>query len=166
MHAEPVFTTADTSVRDAVRHMTEQRSSYVLIRCPTANLGIFTDRDLRTRVVAAGIGVDAPIGQVMSAPARTVTADRVAATVLMDMLESGMRHMPVLDPRGQVLGVLEDADLRRHVDAAELPAAALDRTGGRPRRTSGRRRGHRRSDRRPVPQRHRRLRDAAASSRS
>jgi CBS domain-containing protein len=111
VHAEPVFTTADTTVRDAVRHMTEQRSSYVLISMPNGDLGIFTDRDLRTRVVAAGIGVDAHIGQVMSVPARTVTADRVAATVLMDMLESGMRHMPVLTQHGQVLGVLEDADL-------------------------------------------------------
>jgi CBS domain-containing protein len=111
VHAEPVFTTADTTVRDAVRHMTEQRSSYVLIAMPDGEFGIFTDRDLRTRVVAAGIGVDAPIGQVMSVPARWVTADRVAATVLMDMLENGLRHMPVLTQHGQVIGVLEDADL-------------------------------------------------------
>jgi CBS domain-containing protein len=111
LHAEPVFTTADTTIRDAVRHMTEHRCSYVLIPMPNGEFGIFTDRDLRTRVVAAGIGVDAPIGQVMSVPARWVTADRAAATVLMDMLENGLRHMPVLTQHGQVLGVLEDADL-------------------------------------------------------
>ena len=139
VHAEPVFTTADTTIRDAVRHMTEHRSSYVLIPVADGQLGIFTDRDLRTRVVAAGVGVDAPIGQVMSVPARTVTADRVAATVLMDMLENGLRHMPVLTQRGRVIGVLEEADLvatstrqsfllRRSIalatNAAELQAAA------------------------------------------
>jgi CBS domain-containing protein len=139
VHADPVFTTADTTIRDAVRHMTEHRSSYVLIPMADGQLGIFTDRDLRTRVVAAGVGVDAPIGQVMSVPARTVTADRVAATVLMDMLENGLRHMPVLTQRGRVIGVLEEADLvatstrqsfllRRSIalatNAAELQAAA------------------------------------------
>ena len=108
---EPVFTSAATTVRDAVRHMTDQRASYALIALPSGDFGIFTDRDLRTRVVAAGAGLDVAIGQVMSAPARTVTADRVAATVLMDMLESGLRHMPVVDHRGRVLGVVEDTDL-------------------------------------------------------
>jgi CBS domain-containing protein len=80
-----------------------------------------------------------PITEVMSAPARRVTADLTAETVLMQMLESGLRHMPVTSTRGQVIGVLEDADLlaasarqsfmlRRSIglagDAAELQAAA------------------------------------------
>jgi CBS domain-containing protein len=109
--AEPVFTTPDTTVRDAVKHMTEQRASYALIPLPGGEFGIFTDRDLRTRVVAAGVGLDTAIAQVMSAPARTVSADRAAATVLMDMLESGLRHMPVLTAAGRALGVVEDRDL-------------------------------------------------------
>src|SRR6185312_13948067 len=55
--------------------------------------------------------LDAPVAQAMSAPARTVTADRAVTTVLMDMLEYGMRHMPVVNHRGQVLGVVEETDL-------------------------------------------------------
>ena len=47
----------------------------------------------------------------MSAPARRVTADLTAETVLMEMLECGVRHMPVVTARGEVVGVLEDADL-------------------------------------------------------
>jgi CBS domain-containing protein len=101
----------DTSVRDAVVAMTERHVSYALIRLPDGQFGIFTDRDLRTRVVAAGLPVDVPISTVMSAPARRVTADLTAETVLMEMLESGLRHMPVISLRGEVLGVLEDADL-------------------------------------------------------
>ena len=109
--APTVFTSVGTSVRDAVRHMTEQGSSYVLVPLRGSRYGIFTDRDLRVRVVAAGIGVDTPIEQVMTSPAETVTADRLAGTVLMDMLELGLRHMPVLSDRGEVLGVVEDSDL-------------------------------------------------------
>ncbi|MDV7988107.1 putative nucleotidyltransferase substrate binding domain-containing protein [Rhodococcus sp. IEGM 1374] len=111
LSAPPVFTPVGTTVRDAVRHMTEQGSSYVLVPLRGSRHGIFTDRDLRIRVVAAGIGVDTPIEQVMTSPAETVTADRLAGTVLMDMLERGLRHMPVVSTRGEVLGVVEDSDL-------------------------------------------------------
>jgi CBS domain-containing protein len=99
------------SVRDVVVQMTDKHVSYALIRLPDGSLGIFTDRDLRTRVVAAGLPVDVAIERVMSAPARTVTTDLTADSVLMEMLECGLRHMPVLTPRGDVIGVVEDADL-------------------------------------------------------
>src|SRR4029079_13543068 len=85
--------------------------------------------------------IDAPVTQVMSAPARRVTADLTAETVLMDMLESGMKHMTVVTSRGEVVGVLEDADLlaasarqsftlRRSIGLAG-DAAELQRIGAR-----------------------------------
>ncbi|MFY9921293.1 MAG: putative nucleotidyltransferase substrate binding domain-containing protein [Mycobacterium sp.] len=111
VHGDVLLVGPDASVRDAVCRMTEHHVSYALIRLPDGELGIFTDRDLRTRVVAAGVSVDAPIIDVMSAPARTVTADLTAETVLMDMLECGLRHMPVVTSRGEVVGVLEEVDL-------------------------------------------------------
>jgi CBS domain-containing protein len=110
-HGDVLSVAPETSVRDAVVRMTEHHVSYALIRLPDGELGIFTDRDLRTRVVAEGLPVDVPIAKVMSAPARSVTADMTAETVLMDMLECGLRHMPVVTLRGEVVGVLEDADL-------------------------------------------------------
>lgn len=134
-----LLVSTDDSVRDVVIKMTEHHVSYALIPLPGGEFGIFTDRDLRTRVVAAGLSVNVPITRVMSAPARRVTADLTAETVLMEMLESGLRHMPVTSTRGDVIGVLEDADLlaasarqsfmlRRSIglaaDAEELQAAA------------------------------------------
>ncbi|MCW2518085.1 MAG: putative signal-transduction protein containing cAMP-binding and domain [Mycobacterium sp.] len=139
VHGDVLLVPPESSVRDAVVRMTEHHVSYALISLPDGEYGIFTDRDLRTRVVAAGLSVEVPITEVMSAPARRVTADLTAETVLMQMLESGLRHMPVTSTRGQVIGVLEDADLlaasarqsfmlRRSIglagDAAELQAAA------------------------------------------
>ena len=111
VHGEVLMVGPAESVRDVVVAMTGHHVSYALIRLGGGRLGIFTDRDLRTRVVAAGLPVDVPIAEVMSAPARTVTADLTADSVLMEMLECGLRHMPVLTPRGEVVGVLEDADL-------------------------------------------------------
>ena len=111
VHGDVLLVASDVSVRDAVVRMTEHHVSYALIPLPDGEFGIFTDRDLRTRVVAAGLSVDVPITRVMSAPARRVTADLTAETVLMEMLECGLRHMPVVTTRGEVIGVLEDADL-------------------------------------------------------
>ncbi len=111
VHGDVLLIEPAVSIRDAVCRMTERHVSYALIRLPDGGLGIFTDRDLRTRVVAADVSIDAPISRVMSAPARRVTADLTAETVLMEMLESGMKHMPVVSARGEVIGVLEDADL-------------------------------------------------------
>ncbi len=111
VHGEVLLVSPDTTVRDAVVRMTQHHVSYALIRLADGGLGIFTDRDLRTRVVAAGLAVDVPIHRVMSAPARSVTADLTADAVLMEMLECGLRHMPVVTSRGEVVGVLEDADL-------------------------------------------------------
>jgi CBS domain-containing protein len=143
VHGDVLLVAPGTSVRDAVIEMTGHHVSYALISLPDGEYGIFTDRDLRTRVVAAGLSVEVPISRVMSAPARRVTADLTAETVLMQMLESGLRHMPVTSTRGEVLGVLEDADLlaasarqsfllRRSIglaaDARELQAAAQDVT--------------------------------------
>lgn len=139
VRGEVLMVAPETSVRDAVVQMTERHVSYALIALADGDFGIFTDRDLRTRVVAAGLPVDVPIAGCMSAPARRVTADLTAETVLMQMLESGLRHMPVTTTRGVVVGVLEDADLlaasarqsfmlRRSIglaaDVPELQAAA------------------------------------------
>ena len=60
-------------------------------------LGIVTDRDIRAGVVAACAGPDTPLSEVMSAPAWTVAADRTGTEALLEMLDHGVRHLPVLD---------------------------------------------------------------------
>jgi CBS domain-containing protein len=75
----------------------------------------------------------------MSAPAYTVGAGGLVGDVLLDMLERGVHHVPVLSAAGQVLGVVDGGDLvaaeargpfllRRAIDlatsAADLAAAS------------------------------------------
>jgi CBS domain-containing protein len=79
VHGDVLVVPPATSVRDAVVQMTAHHVSYALIRLPDGEFGIFTDRDLRSRVVAAGLTVDVPISEVMSAPVRTVTATGLPA---------------------------------------------------------------------------------------
>jgi CBS domain-containing protein len=123
---------ADEPIREAAKQMTAEGASAVLVRSGDS-LGIVTDRDLRSRVIAGGVSPDAPVSAIMTEPVYTVTADRLGGDVLLDMLERGVHHVPVLSAAGQVLGVVDDVDLmeaearkpfllRRAIDLAASPA--------------------------------------------
>ena len=100
----------ETPIRDAAREMSARGATAVIVELGSS-LGILTDRDLRSRVVAVGLSPDAPVSEAMTAPADTVPAERPAGEVLLDMLDRGFRHFPVLSPVGEVLGVIGDSDL-------------------------------------------------------
>ena len=96
------------------------------------SLAIVTDHDIRTRVVAAGAAPDIPLADVMTAPARTVTADRTASEALLEMLDHGIRHLPVLDARGRLAGVIDDVDLLAAEHRAPFRVRALIARAGDP----------------------------------
>jgi CBS domain-containing protein len=106
----PVVCPASEPIRAAAQRMTAAGASAVLVR-DGDRLGIVTDRDFRSRVVAAGLNPDGPVSAVMTEPAYTVRADRLAGEVLLDMLERNIHHVPVLSAASQVLGLVDDGDL-------------------------------------------------------
>jgi CBS domain-containing protein len=108
---EPVVCTPQTTIREAAQLMAAAPSTSVVVELGDGSLGILTDRDLRTRVVAAGLGGDAPVSSAMSAPAYTAGPDRLGGEVLLEMLDRGIRHFPVVSATGRILGVLEDVDV-------------------------------------------------------
>ena len=99
-----------TSVQEAASRMAEAGATCVVVDTGDG-LGIVTDRDLRTRVLASGAGPDTPLSDVMTAPAWTVSADRTANEALLEMLDHGIRHLPVLSAGRRLLGVVDDVDL-------------------------------------------------------
>jgi CBS domain-containing protein len=116
--------TPDTAVQEAARRMVEVGISCVVVDL-SDRLGIVTDRDIRTRVVAEGADPSTPISEMMSAPAWTVTADRSGTEALLEMLDHGIRHLPVLDPGGALVGVLDDVDLMASERRAPFRLRAL-----------------------------------------
>lgn len=111
IRGEPVVCGPQTTIREAAALMSAGPGNAVVVDLGTGGLGILTDRDLRIRVVAAGMSVDEPVSAAMSAPAYTCTADRRAGEVLSEMFERGLRHFPVVSAAGAILGVVEDVDL-------------------------------------------------------
>ncbi|MGO9196547.1 MAG: putative nucleotidyltransferase substrate binding domain-containing protein [Acidimicrobiales bacterium] len=99
-----------TPVREAAQRMTAAGATALVVDLGDS-VGILTDSDLRSRVVGGGLPVDSPVSAAMTAPAFTVPSDRPGSEVLLDMLDRGIRHFPVISATGRVVGVVEDHDL-------------------------------------------------------
>lgn len=110
IRSTPLIVTPETPVHDAARQMSLAAASALIVDLGDT-LGIVTDSDLRNRVVAAGISPDTPVSAIMTAPAHTVSNERPSSEVLLDMLDFGVRHFPVISATGRVIGIVEDHDL-------------------------------------------------------
>jgi CBS domain-containing protein len=108
---EPVTCAADRPLREVSRLMSDENVNSMIVRAENGELGIVTDGDLRSRVVEEGMSVDAPVGEALSGPLTTVSADAAGADVMLAMLDKDVRHVGVLSPKGELLGVLGGIDL-------------------------------------------------------
>jgi CBS domain-containing protein len=106
----PLLCRADEPIRGAAKRMTAEGASAALVRSGET-LGIVTDRDLRSRVVAAGVSADEPVSAIMTTPVWTVRTDSLGGDVLLDMLDRDVHHVPVLSAAGEIMGVLDVDDL-------------------------------------------------------
>lgn len=113
LRREPVTTTRDATIREAARVMSEEAVSSLLVMDGPRLVGILTDRDLRRRVVAAGVDPGAPVETVMTPDPHTAGEREVAFEALMRMLDRNIHHLPVTSVDGQVRGLVTSTDLAR-----------------------------------------------------
>ncbi len=103
--------TRSATVREAAELMLERNIGAILVIEDDRLQGIFTERDLTTRVAATGRNPDTTqLGEVMTGDLDTVSPNDTAASVLELMQEHGYRHVPVLDG-DQVVGIVSIRDL-------------------------------------------------------
>ena len=107
----PLFVDASVSVKQAAQAMQDARVGAMLIAGDAP--AIVTDRDLRGRVLAAGLGPDTPVTQVMSHPLITIDAGAPAFAALRLMLDDNIHHLPVVE-EGKIIGVVSATDLLLH----------------------------------------------------
>jgi len=82
-------------------------------------VGMVTDRDLAVRVIAPGKPVDTPVGEVMSVDVSCCTADMRVEDVEDIMAQRRVRRVPVVDDRGDCVGIIALADIARVAEASE-----------------------------------------------
>ena len=74
-------------------------------------LGVFTRQDVIGRVVLPRLPLEAPIRDVMSAPAIVLAADATAGDAALLMAQLGIRHVVLTDRDGRVAGVVSEREL-------------------------------------------------------
>jgi len=128
----------EITVLDAVRLMMDKRVGAALIADDGRPAGIFTERDLMNKVVAQGKDpAHVRVGEVMTSPVIPVRVDADADDALQIMLERHIRHLPLVDPEGKVLGMLsirnlmqDQIDSLRHEVSGLAAYAGYDGQGG------------------------------------
>jgi len=110
MSRELVTVDAQTSASEAARRMAEAEVGAVLLLQHGELLGIFTERDLLTRVVAEGRdATTTTVGSVATQPAVSVSLNASLRQCAEMLRDHGMRHLPVLDGAKPV-GILSARD--------------------------------------------------------
>ncbi len=120
-HRHVVSCPPQASVWQAACVMTKANCGSVLI-IDTAGvmLGILTERDLMTRVLAKALDAQkTPVSDVMTHNPLCVVPETAVSDAVLILLERGFRHLPVVSSAGQILGVFSIRDaLPREIDSA------------------------------------------------
>ncbi|GAA5167938.1 putative nucleotidyltransferase substrate binding domain-containing protein [Ornithinimicrobium tianjinense] len=120
LRRQPVTAGPGATVREAAQAMTDAGFSALLVVEEGRLVGIVTDRDLRRRVVAAGLDPSRPVRDIMTEGPVTVSADALALEVMLEMTGRNLHHLPVLEVDGSVLGLVTTTDLVRLEQASPV----------------------------------------------
>lgn len=112
----PVMLFAHASALEAAQRMSGEGVSSLLITGDGAEgdaprvVGIITDRDLRTRLLAEGLAYDTPVSEIMSTGLISVAHNQLVFEAMLRMLRHNVHHLPVLR-HGTPIGVVALSDI-------------------------------------------------------
>jgi len=85
--------------------------SVLIVDTPGHLLGILTERDLMTRVLAKALGPTTTlVSEVMTPNPYCVAPGMLVSDAVLVMIERGFRHLPVISSAGKILGVFSVRD--------------------------------------------------------
>lgn len=104
----------DASALDAANMMNDRRIGSVLVMDDPRLMGIFTERDVLRRIVAAHRDpVATPLYEVMTSPVACALPHTTLEEMRLVVRNRRVRHLPVVDDHGRVLGIVSIGDLNR-----------------------------------------------------
>jgi CBS domain-containing protein len=96
----------------AIRMMAERGVGALPVLNEGKLAGIVSERDYARKVILLGrASADTPVSQIMSAPVVTVSPDDPVRRCMRIMTDKRIRHLPVVDPGGAMVGVISIGDL-------------------------------------------------------
>ncbi|MDZ7343263.1 MAG: CBS domain-containing protein [candidate division KSB1 bacterium] len=112
----PVVVSPQDSVKTAVDKMCEVGVGAVAVVKNGDLIGIFTERDLMTRVAQPGLStLDTPVSKVMTRHPQVAPPQMEASEALEFMTDKHFRHLPIVDENGKLQGILSVRHLMRSI---------------------------------------------------
>ncbi|WP_339677893.1 DUF294 nucleotidyltransferase-like domain-containing protein [uncultured Zhongshania sp.] len=117
----PVSVSRTTTVHQAAIRMTEENVSSLLVIDSEKGqdvssgsvVGIVTDLDIRSRLVAKGLSTDIAVADIMSTDLIYVQSNHFVFDAMMLMLKHNVQHLPVLK-KEQHIGLISHLDILRY----------------------------------------------------
>ena len=128
MTHNPASCTPERTARDVAVLMRDRDcGSIPVVESATTNrlVGTVTDRDLAIRGLAAGLGPETPVRDLMTPEPITCVPEDEIEDLRQVMIEQQVRRVPVVDIDGMLVGIVAQADIARE------DGAASDREVGR-----------------------------------
>jgi len=124
----PTVVSPTTTVLETIEAMVRNRVGAAAVVDQGTLVGIFSERDVMTRVALPKKSAEKIlVAEVMSAPVETITPEVSGSEALAIMVDRHIRHLPIVDPRGKVLGMLSIRNLlQRHVEDLAEEVNSLD----------------------------------------
>ena len=131
IHRDVVTLSTQTTIQDVAKVMTEEAVSSVLVTDldkPISDdpeeddgqiVGIITDRDIRTKVVAEGLGLDVTADKIMSTNLVLLDSNAYVFEAVLAMLRDNLHHLPVVQKR-RPIGVISLSDILRYESQSSL----------------------------------------------
>ena len=116
MHTRVDKVDSSVSVAEAARMMAKSNSGCVVVMEGDRLIGIFSERDVLNKVVAAGLSpTEEKVVTHMTPDPECLGPDDEVAYALNKMAVGEFRRVPVLDDQGRLLGIFSITDLKRLV---------------------------------------------------
>jgi CBS domain-containing protein len=110
----------DESVYDAIVQMDAHRVGALLVMRGEQLVGVMSERDYTRKVILLGrASKETQVEEIMSSNVISVRPDMSLGECLKLVTDRGIRHLPVLDKAGKVVGLLSIGDLVRAVVAQQ-----------------------------------------------
>jgi CBS domain-containing protein len=116
----------DLSIQQAVQLLNDRHvGSLVVIDDEEKCIGIFTERDA-VRIMANRFSADEPLSKIMSSHVVTVSIDASFDEAKRLMLSHGIRHLPVIDESGKLIGLFSFRAFFDEILGIKKPVGSAD----------------------------------------
>src|SRR3972149_4813185 len=119
MRGQPLVVPSGTTLAAGISRIQEARAGWLLLRQGGGPRGgLPPERDTLMRVLGRPVDPAASVDAYMTAHPDTLTADATVGDALALMDRGGYRHVPIVDGKGRIAGLLRQQDVLEYLAEA------------------------------------------------